>query len=240
MYISNKLTYITFITEIIPLIFCIFFYKKLNTKALKVFFYYVIFLSFSVIASVITLQLLKSQAIYYVILKLYTLFEFTLVAYFLRSIIKNTTVVKVLKYSMYVFVPVCIYFYIITNSSRFSTYPSIIEFLFFIMVLIYFFYEKIKTVIIYPLYQSHTFWICVGFFIYFTGNFFFFLFSNTTSDKSFITQLNIIYSFVTIIKNIILSLSLLVNEPIELNDDEFHIPTDINLDEFTLTNFKKL
>jgi hypothetical protein len=97
-----------------------------------------------------------------------------------------------------------------------------------------------KTVIIYPLYQSQTFWICVGFFIYYTGNFFFFLFSNTTSDKSFINQLNIIYSFVTITKNIILSLSLLVNEPIEINDDELHIPTDINLDEFTLTNSKKL
>lgn len=240
MYISNNLTYITFTTEIIPLIFCIFFYKKLNTKALKVFFYYVIFLSFFVIASVITLRLLKSQAIYFIILKFYTLFEFTLVAYFLRCIIKNAIVVKILKYSLYVFVPVCIYFYVITNSSRFSTYPSIIEFMFFIVILIYFFYEKIKTVIIYPLYQSHTFWICVGFFIYFTGNFFFFLFSNTTSDKSFITQLNIIYSFVTIIKNIILSVSLLVNEPVELNDDELHIPTDINLDEFTLTNFKKL
>ena len=96
-----------------------------------------------------------------------------------------------------------------------------------------------KTVIIYPLYQSQTFWICVGFFLYFTGNFFFFLFSNTTTDKAFITQLNIIYSFVTITKNLILSLSLLVDEPIETNDEGLQIPTDINLDGFTLTNTKK-
>ncbi len=97
-----------------------------------------------------------------------------------------------------------------------------------------------KTVIIYPLYQSITFWICVGFFLYFTGNFFFFLFSNTSTDKSFVKQLNIIYSFVTITKNIILSLSLFVNEPNEVEDDELQIPTNINLDEFTLTNPKKL
>lgn len=48
-----------------------------------------------------------------------------------------------------------------------------------------------------------------------------------------------IYSFVTITKNIILSLALFASEPIETNDEGLQIPTDINLDGFTLTNTKK-
>ncbi|MEO6538655.1 MAG: hypothetical protein ABIT07_08005 [Ferruginibacter sp.] len=95
-----------------------------------------------------------------------------------------------------------------------------------------------QTVVMYPLYQSITFWICVAFFIYFTGNFFFFLFSNTTKDPNFIKQLLIIYGIVTITKNILLCCALLASEPVEENDEVLNIPTDINLDDFTLTNAK--
>ncbi|MEO7046766.1 MAG: hypothetical protein ABI091_15790 [Ferruginibacter sp.] len=95
-----------------------------------------------------------------------------------------------------------------------------------------------KTVIMYPLYQSIVFWICVAFFIYFTGNFFFFIFSNTTKDLSFMKQLQIIYGIVTISKNVILCLALFANEPIEQNDEILNIPSEMNLDDFTPTNPK--
>jgi hypothetical protein len=96
-----------------------------------------------------------------------------------------------------------------------------------------------KTVILYPLSQSITFWICVAFFLYFTGTFFFFIFLNYTGDQHFNALLSTIYSFVTITKNIILSLAFLANEPIEQVEEQLHIPTDINLDDFTLYNQPK-
>jgi hypothetical protein len=95
-----------------------------------------------------------------------------------------------------------------------------------------------KTVVMYPLYQSAIFWICVGFFLYFTGTFFFFLFINSSKDPDFKRQMNMIYGIVTITKNILLCLSLFATENIEQSDDELHIPTEIDLDEFSLTNFK--
>ncbi|MEO7446017.1 MAG: hypothetical protein ABIT96_00045 [Ferruginibacter sp.] len=43
-----------------------------------------------------------------------------------------------------------------------------------------------------------------------------------------------IYGLVTITKNIILSLALLASEYIEEENEELHIPKDLQLDEFTL------
>jgi hypothetical protein len=95
-----------------------------------------------------------------------------------------------------------------------------------------------KTVVLYPLYQSASFWICVGFFLYFTGNFFFLIFIKSSTDKKFINQMNIIYGLVTLTKNVLLCVSLFVNEHPEEEEDILQIPSDINLDEFSLTTQK--
>ncbi len=96
-----------------------------------------------------------------------------------------------------------------------------------------------KTVVMYPLYQSISFWICVGFFLYFTGTFFFILFINSSTDKEFRVLMNTIVRMVTITKNILLCLALLASESVEEEGgDELHIPTEIDLDEFSLTNLK--
>ena len=96
-----------------------------------------------------------------------------------------------------------------------------------------------RTVVLYPIYQSITFWICVGFFLYFTGTFFFFLFINTSTDKEFKILMNSIYGMVTITKNILLCVALLANEQIDEVNNELKIPTDLDLDEFSLTMHKK-
>ncbi|MEJ7611683.1 MAG: hypothetical protein WKF88_10940 [Ferruginibacter sp.] len=94
-----------------------------------------------------------------------------------------------------------------------------------------------KTVSIIPLYNSISFWLCVGLFIYFTGNFFYLLFTAGIKNIEFINQMKIIYTVVTITKDIILSLAWLANESIETQEDELHIPDDLHLDDglsFTL------
>ena len=91
-----------------------------------------------------------------------------------------------------------------------------------------------QTVVMYPLYQSISFWICVGLFLNFTGTFFFILFVKSSTDKEFKILMNTIYGLVTITKNILLCLSLFANEQQENIDDSLHIPSEINLDEFLL------
>ncbi len=101
----------------------------------------------------------------------------------------------------------------------------------FIFFLVYFFYEKMKTIAERPIYQNISFWICVGLFLYFTGNFFFLLFSRYGTDVVFKNQIQSIYIAVTITKNIILSFSFFANEFKE-DDDAPKFPSNLNLDAF--------
>lgn len=88
-----------------------------------------------------------------------------------------------------------------------------------------------------PLFKSISFWICVGLFIYFTGNLFFLLFIWSTSDKGLLKEMFIIYSLVTISKNIILASAWFANERITTDADIIHLPENMKLDDdFTFIN----
>lgn len=64
-----------------------------------------------------------------------------------------------------------------------------------------------------PIYQKAVFWVSVAFIINFSGNFFLFLFSrNSFNDEAFKRQYTIIYSTVTVAKNILLCISILIKE----------------------------
>jgi hypothetical protein len=82
-----------------------------------------------------------------------------------------------------------------------------------------------------PIYQRAIFWIAVAFIINFSGNFFLFLYSkNSFNDEVFKRQYTIIYTTVTLIKNILLCISIIIKEnkkvslspKIENTFDSFH------------------
>ncbi len=204
----------------------------MNTKALKVFFVYTIVLAFFVLFSILELFVFKSKSAYLFTIKLYGLVEYCLFATFLYQLYQSTLAKKIIIFSIIPFVIISIVNYYISLGSNFSNYPLLIEFLAFIVFIIYFFYEKMNTVVEYPLYQSISFWISMGLFIYFTGNFFFFLFINSSKDKDFMTQMRTIYSLVTITKNIILCVAFFATEKIETQEDILHIPSELDLDSF--------
>lgn len=205
---------------------------------MKAFFVYAILLAVLVSFSLLYLKVFHSKIGYLSILKIYVIIEYSIFSIFLYNLYENTKAKKIIFYSIFPFLIFATINFLNTDKSSFDNKPSIIEFLAFIIFIIYFFYEKMKTVFMYPLYQSISFWICVGLFLYFTGNFFFFLFTNYSNDKVFLNQMRIIYSLVTITKNVILSLALFANEPQELIEEELQIPKDLQLDEFTLNPTK--
>lgn len=221
-----------------PLIFCVLFFNKLNTKALKAFFIYAIVLAFFAVASLFAIKVLKDRDIYFILVRVFTIFEYLTIALVLHHLIKNVLLKKIIIYSFFPFVIYAISDYILSHRIQYNNYINLISSLFLIILIIYFFYEKMKTVIMYPLYQSSSFWICVGFFLYFTGTFFFFLFIKSSSDKEFIQQMNTIYGLVTVTKNVLLCISLFSNENLEEIEEELQIPSDLDLDEFSLTMHK--
>lgn len=172
------------------------------------------------------------------IIQIYTVIQYFLFAQFLYLVYNNIFLKRIIRISILPFTVFCLVNFF-TNRNNFSNYPLLIEFLMLIIFIIYYFYEKMKTVVLYPLYQSIDFWICVGMFLYFTGNFFFLLFAGSSTDPTFVKQLKIINGVVTITKNLLLSLAFLANSKVDEVNDQFTIPSELNLDNFTLTNPNK-
>lgn len=204
----------------------------MNTKALKVFFIYAIVLAVFSFFSLLAVYFFKSRSAYILIVKIYNIFEYSLFAIFLSCLFRNLIVKRITLISIIPFVLISLVSYYMSTSTNYNNYPSLIEFLIFIIFIIYFFYEKMNTVVEYPLYQSISFWICMGLFIYFTGNFFFFLFINSSKDKQFLNQMRVIYGVVTICKNIMLCVAFFAEERIDQEENAFQIPNEIDLDSF--------
>lgn len=106
-----------------------------------------------------------------------------------------------------------VYDFIISERTFFNYYIVVVECLLFLLYIIYFFFEKIKIDTIIPIYQTSIFWIAIAFFIYSSGNFFLFLYKNTSkNDENFQHQYTIIYSSFTILKNILICIGLSIKD----------------------------
>ncbi|MBX2934993.1 MAG: hypothetical protein KF825_12180 [Ferruginibacter sp.] len=91
--------------------------------------------------------------------------------------------------------------------------PVSVEHVLLLIFILYYFFETIQNLTTEPVYQKAIFWISVAFIINSAGNFFLFLYSkNSFNDDTFKTQYTIIYSTVTILKNILLCISIPINE----------------------------
>ena len=210
--------------------FCLFFHKKLLTKALRLFFVYVSILSvFSVFGALFLY--IGNKTNYYWAVRLYTITEYSLFSLFFVHIISNGLVKKFLKISIAPFILFGLINGWISNKD-FNIYPLIFEFIIFILVIIFYLFEIMNKELDLLLHKNIYFWISVGLFFYFSGNFFYMLLVEyspgmTAEGKS---QLKIIYSAVTISKNLILGLSLFASvNPLKKSNDNL-LPQDLDLD----------
>lgn len=204
---------------------------------MKAFFIYTITLATLVGLSMWLVYGLRSKEAYFLVLQFYFPIEYALLIVFFSYLYKNKIAKKVILFSIIPFWIFCVINYLNSDPKVFNNYPPIVSFLIFIIIIVYYFFEKMRVVSIHPLYESISFWICVGLFIYFAGNFFYLLFVTNTQNIELVKQLKIVYSTVTIAKNIILSIAWFFKEHIETKEDELTIPDHVNLDDdlsFTL------
>ena len=190
-----------------------------------------------VLVSLYSLNYLHSKPIYLLVLRVYIAVEYAMLIYFFNLLLKNKIFKKLSLLSIIPFWLYCIYNFFTSESNTFNNYPALIDFSAFILVLIFYFFEKMRVVTKFPLHQSISFWICVGLFIYFTGNLFYLIFITSTKDKHLISQMQIIYSCVTIAKNLIIAFAWLAHERLETNADILQMPDDMQLDDdFIVSN----
>jgi hypothetical protein len=149
---------------------------------------------------------------------------------FFHYLYKNKKAKKVI---LYLILPIVLFWsvnFFFNYNENFNSKALIFEFIFFLFVIIYYFFEKMIIVTNNSIHKSISFWICIGLFLYFAGNFFFLLFSDYTKDVKFLNNLKIIYTFVTISKDIILALAWFAHEKIETDADIIKIPEGLELD----------
>ena len=230
-------TLLTYLSELLPLIISLYFFRKIKINYLKVFFIYCILLGLFSSASIYVLKFQNSKSIYLFLVTLYVAFEYAILVFFFSLLFKNKSFTKIILFSIIPFWAYCIFNFFVSAHNTFNNYPALVEFSVFIIILVYYFYEKMNIVSNIPLFRSVSFWLTVGLFIYFTGNLFFLLFLFSTSDKEILNQMFLIYSGVTITKNIILASAWFANEKIQTDADIIQLPQNMKLDDdFSFTN----
>lgn len=195
------------------------------------FFLYTIAIAVLIIVGFSLLYIYKSKENYYLVVRVYNVIEYSLLAYFFSLYIKNEIVIKVLLYTTIVYILFCIYDFVKEKVPGIPFVPFTVEHILLLSFIVYYFFEIMKEPITEPIYQRAIFWISVAFIINSSGNFFLFLYAkNTYNDEFFRKQYTIIYTTVTVIKNLLLCISILINEKHENTTNNSFI--DIDLDSF--------
>jgi len=153
--------------------------NKKKTKELwpiAVYTMYGIF-SFSVFSQVIFL-LTKKEFLSY---RIFTIVEGICLGYYLYLIITNIIAKKILGVLGIIFLVFALFDLKNSNADTFDSIPTVIECLILLTFSIYYLYEQIKDPNNLFLYNTPNFWIVVGIILFFSGNFFLFIYGQSSS-----------------------------------------------------------
>ncbi|MEP6951690.1 MAG: hypothetical protein ABI863_20525 [Ginsengibacter sp.] len=161
-----------------------------------------------------------------VLLASFNVVEFSLFCLFYYTIVSPGIMKKaVLPIMGLFFVFACISFFFIHQKSPFDSIPVGVESILIILMCIYYFVVQLKQSTDFSVYSTSNFWIIITFLIYLSGSFFLYIMAGTMyHDKAFQKQYDIINSVFYIIKNILLSIAMLmkttaaIKKPQENND----------------------
>lgn len=229
-HIQDLLRYITYFFELTPFIFCLVNYKNVNmAKDKRVFFYYSIFVTLFILTGIYIRYYLLNMPQFFVLTRIYDIVEYLFLSTFLSLNAKNAVAKKIIAYSIIPFFIFCAYDFLKSTEPSFAFLPLVVECLLLLSALLYILYEKMTFTFEVPIYQTSFFWIAVAFVVYSAGNFFLFLFSSEGDykDPAFKLQYAVIYSFVTILKNIFLCIGVFITDKTVKKDTMRNINLDI-------------
>jgi hypothetical protein len=205
--------YITLFSETIPFIFTLLFFKRVKSRDKRLFFIYSLLTTVLVLLSLYFRVIKDNRPDYLLVGRLHLLVEFSLLSYIFSLFINNGFVKKIAAFALIPFIIFCIVDYVQTNEPSIAYTPLLIECVFFVSLIVYFFFEKMQQDGNEPLFNTFVFWFAVAFLLNYSGNFLLFLYSETSKkDPDFKINYAIIYSTVTIIKNILLCIAVTMRQ----------------------------
>ena len=115
----------------------------------------------------------------YFLFGFYTIFEYSVFAYFIFLTIHNSFFRNLIKIFSFFFVAFIVSYYIFGSAQGIDSIPIGIETILLLIYSFYYFYEQINDITSSILiYNKPTFWMIVGIMIYLGGSFFIYIFAN--------------------------------------------------------------
>ena len=163
--------------------------------------------------------------------RVYNVIEYSLLAYFFSLYITNKYIRIILKLSVIGYLIFCIFSFTNAKVPEMPFVPANIKHILLLIFIIYYFFEVMQDSVVEPIYQKAIFWISVAFILNSAGNFFLFLYSkNSYNDDVFKKQYTLIYTTITVLKNLLLCIAISMKEkPDSLPQTNF---LDVDLDSF--------
>lgn len=211
--VTDIILTISYVINFLPLVFLALFLKNNKSKSLKVFLIYLICDSALIGFELLSKYYFQQKPLFFVTIRLQLTIELCLLLFYFVYNFQNLIAKKIFRILIPFFLIFSVYDYIDSSKLVFGADLAIVESLIMLLLLIYFFFEKIQYDIQAPLYEYKIFWIAVAFFIFFAGNFFLLLYAKTMiNDPTFRQQYMLYYCSFNIIKNIILCIALYFKE----------------------------
>ena len=201
------------LTTLLPVI--IYFFHKKRTRLLQAI---VIFNTFYIVYDFLYYLIRhfdKELGNYFNLF--YIPLEYILIYLFFKKLFKSKVAILLLNYSLLLFLIfwACSSYFISINT--FNSTLNGLESLIVILLTLMYFYSEIKTPQSLFIYSQPHFWGVIGFFLFFAGSFFVFLYKQThRQEELFLEQYIYIHSSFFILRNLLFSIALLI-KPEKLN-----------------------
>lgn len=206
------------LTLFLPVIF--YFIKKPKSKELRVLVLFNLFFFIHDFIYYLLRTYSHDLGVYFNLLYIPT--EFIFIFFFFRNIFSSPSLKNVLNYIL----PGFLFFWGITSFFvPINTFNSILngtESIVVIILCLLYFYEQIKSPQTLFIYSQPSFWGVIGFFLFFSGSFFVFLYKQGYREvESFIIQYRYIHSIFFILRNILFAVAMFIKpEKTPLSDHQ--------------------
>ena len=218
--ILNTILNISSFSLIFPLVFFLLFKKNNKEKTVRVIFFYTLYCILNeALGYYLQGEHLINPFIFF--LALFTVLEFSFFCLFFYYAISIVVIKKIVLFTwLGFFIFSCIDFFYINKMGALGSVSIGIESILIIIMCVYYLYVQIRGSNNLFVYSTSNFWIIISFLIYLSGTFFLYIMADKMFyNETYRVQYNIINSAFNIIKNILLSVAMLM-KPVSANNHD--------------------
>lgn len=209
--ILEIIIYTGIFSHLLPLVFFLLFKKDSKEKSLRVVFFYVLYCVFNE-AITYYLHVVRDNDTILIFFALFTVAELSFFCLFYYYILSNDKVKRFIFPIWLCFILFSLVdFFLINKMTGFDSFTSGLQCILIIGMCIYYLFQQIRGSTNLQIYSTSNFWIIITFLIYMSGVFFLYILAeNMLDNKSFRTMYVYINSIFNILKNILLSIAMLM------------------------------